>query len=182
MDDRELVRRCLEGKTGDFRPIVDRYSASLLAAAMTILRNKQDAEDICQETFVQAYLHLARFDVARNLKVWLYTILYRRCLNAIEKRRRLTGVLNRIKVEPQVWIQAPNPGSGTPAELPPRLYGNLNPKERTALSLWANEGYTAVEIAAVLGCAPSTARCILFTVRKKIKVLLEKEDDRMSSR
>ncbi len=182
MDDRELVRRCLEGQSGDFRPIVERYSAPLLAAAITILGNRQDAEDLCQETFVQAYFHLSRFDTTRNLKVWLYTILYRRCLNVLKRKRRLAAVLNRIKFEPGAWISPANPGPGASIGLPPALYRRLSARERTVLSLWANDGYTAAEIAAIIGRAPSTARCILFTVRKKIRALLEseKEHDRLS--
>jgi len=49
----------------------------------------------------------------------------------------------------------------------------LNPKERISLVLWANDGYTSAEIAAVLDCSASTARVHLFKARKKIKTLLE---------
>jgi DNA-directed RNA polymerase specialized sigma24 family protein len=54
------------------------------------------------------------------------------------------------------------------------MLGRLSPKERTALCLWANEGFTAAEIADVLGCSASTSRVTLFNARKKIKLLLEK--------
>jgi DNA-directed RNA polymerase specialized sigma24 family protein len=53
--------------------------------------------------------------------------------------------------------------------------GSLNPKERIALFLWANDGCTSEEIGEVLKCSPSTARVHLFKARKKIKSLLENE-------
>jgi DNA-directed RNA polymerase specialized sigma24 family protein len=65
--------------------------------------------------------------------------------------------------------------SAEPRRLPSHLLDRLSIKERTALCLWANDGYTAQEISQVLGCAASTARVYLFQARKKIKKLLEQD-------
>jgi RNA polymerase sigma-70 factor (ECF subfamily) len=51
----------------------------------------------------------------------------------------------------------------------------LTPKERTALCLWANEGYMARDISEVLGCSAGTARVYLFNARRKIKMLMEND-------
>jgi DNA-directed RNA polymerase specialized sigma24 family protein len=70
-----------------------------------------------------------------------------------------------------------NPGhSHPPRNLPFKLLEVLKAKERTALCLWANEGYTAREIGKVLCCSASTARVHLFQARKKIKKRLEQGD------
>jgi RNA polymerase sigma-70 factor (ECF subfamily) len=181
MDDGAIVRSCLEGDPGSFRQIVEGHKAPLMATALTVLGNRQDAEDICQETFVQAYRHLASFDSGKDLRAWLYTILYRRCLNVIKKKKRLAGVLDRLRADPGTWARSPYRGADDQGALPTGLSEALNPKERTVLSLWANEGYTAVEIAAVLGCPPGTARYHLFNVRKKIRALTEKSRENLSS-
>jgi RNA polymerase sigma-70 factor, ECF subfamily len=182
MDEKELVRRCLEGDRGVFQEIVDRYTPPLMAVALTVLGNRQDAEDLCQETFIQAFRHLARFDPERSLKTWLYTILYRRSLNMVKTRKRFSALLIRMKAEPQDRMPARNPGPPEPVRLPSGFYKTLSPKERTILSLWVNEGYRAVEIAAILGCSPSTARFHLFNVRKKIRSLWEKDHDGLLDR
>jgi RNA polymerase sigma-70 factor (ECF subfamily) len=182
MDDQAIVRRCLEGDLECFQQIVLSHKAPLMAAAMTVLGNRQDAEDICQETFIQAFRHLASFDSGRDLRAWLYTILYRRCLNAAKRKRRFAGLLARLKAEPGSWTVHHDPRPDDPAVLPSGLYEVLNPRERTVLSLWVNEGYTAAEIAAILGYPPGTARYDLFNVRKKIRVLTEKEHENVSSR
>jgi RNA polymerase sigma-70 factor (ECF subfamily) len=182
MDDQAIVRRCLEGDPGSFRQIVDGHKAPLMATAMTVLGNRQDAEDICQETFVQAYRHLASFDSGRDLRAWLYTILYRRCLNVIKKKKRLAGVLDRLRADPGAWARSIDQGPAGSGALPAGLYEALDPKERTVLSLWVNEGYTAAEIGSVLGCPPGTARYYLCTVRKKIRTLMEKKDESVRDR
>ena len=63
----------------------------------------------------------------------------------------------------------------TPSPCPPRSSRRLSPRERTALCLWANEGYTAKDISEVLACSASTARVYLFNARRKIKALLEND-------
>ena len=153
-----------------------------MAAAMTVLGNRQDAEDICQETFVQAYRHLASFDSGRDLRAWLYTILYRRCLNVIKRKKKLAGLLDRLRADPGAWAGSPDQGPAGSEAVPAGFYGALNPKERTVLSLWVNEGYTAAEIGSVLGCPPGTARYYLCNVRRKIRSLMEKKDENVRDR
>jgi len=76
------------------------------------------------------------------------------------------------KVSRETDLATPaNPGLSR--SLPSVLLEQLKAKERTALSLWANEGYTAREISEVLRCSASTARVYLFQARKKIKKILE---------
>ncbi len=182
MDDQGFVRRCLEGDPVSFRQIVDGHKAPLMATAMTVLGNRQDAEDICQETFVQAYRHIASFDSGRDLRAWLYTILYRRCLNVIKRKKRLAGVLDRLRADPGAWAGSLDRGPSGSEAVPAVFYEALSPKERTVLSLWVNEGYTAAEIGSVLGCPPGTARYHLCIVRRKIRTLMEKKDESVRDR
>ncbi len=173
MDDRELVNACLRGGAEEFRLVVERYTAPLIAMAMTVMSNRQDAEDACQETFVQVYRHLAGYDPARSFRTWITTILYRRCLSMLRKRSRMRGFVGRMREEGPAdpVVAAPEADART---LPPEFYRVLSPRERAALSLWADRDFDAAEIAAVLGCSESTVRVNLFNARRKIRRLLEK--------
>ena len=62
MGDNELVAACLQGQGEEFRKIVDCYKGPVMALAMNILGNRQDAEDACQETFI------------RSTGIWDYSI------------------------------------------------------------------------------------------------------------
>ncbi len=176
MDDRELVAGCLRGNPEDFREIVMKYSSSTLAIALNILGNRDDAEDACQEAFIKAYRHLDRFDPERSFKNWLYTILYRRCLDHLKRRRRSRALLKKLQTEiPPAQLSNP-PRPAQSRALPSRFLEVLSPKERAALCLWANEGYSAQEISSVMMCTASTARVYLFQARKKIKKILENDN------
>lgn len=59
------------------------------------------------------------------------------------------------------------------------LLQKLSHKERTALYLWAYEGYTSDELSDVLKCSSSTARVHIFKARKKIKKILENGHDKL---
>jgi len=172
MEEHDLVAACLRGDSDEFRIIVNIHQGSLMAAAFNILGNREDAEDACQETFVQAYRHLRDYDACRSLKNWLYIILYRRCLDQVKKKRRFRSAFERAKREaPLVGAPVPdNPGHGRIGD---DLLGRLSPRERAAISLWANDGLTAAEISEVLSCSAATVRVALYNARKKIKSFLE---------
>jgi RNA polymerase sigma-70 factor, ECF subfamily len=176
MDEQELIESCLRGRMEDFRMIVERYTAPAMALAMNVLGNRDDAEDACQELFIQVYRNLKSYDKERSFKNWVYTILYRRCLDHLKRRRRSAELVKKMSRE-TVPATPANPGHSSPdRSLPSELLEVLKAKERTALCLWANDGYTAREIGEVLRCSASTARVYLFQARKKIKKLLEQSD------
>ncbi len=176
MDDKQLLRSCLEGDVEHYQKIMSKYRTKAMAMAMNILRNREDAEDASQEAFIQAYQNLSKFDFEKSFSNWLYSILYKRCLDRLRKRRRFERFFQRMKKESSgsFSTKPSNPSSGLFQKQ--KLLESLNPKERISLFLWANEGYTSEEMSSVLRCSPSTARVHLFKARKKIKALLESKN------
>lgn len=176
MTDEQLLRSCLLGEVEEYHKIVERYRTKALAVAMNILGNREDAEDASQDTFIQVYKNLERFDFQRSFPNWFYSILYKRCLDRLRKRRRFSHFYQKIKAEPSQSFSIPPANPKFNLLDKQELVKSLNSKERISLFLWANEGYTSGEIANVLKCSPSTARVHLFKARKKIKILLENEN------
>lgn len=174
MGENEIVAACLQGQGEEFRQIVDSYKGPVMALAMNILGNRQDAEDACQETFIQVYRNLGHFDPQKSFRNWIFTILYRRCLDQLKKKRRFQNAFNKAKHETPRGTPPEAAGAGRQQSLSKEILGRLRPKERIVLTLWANDGFTAAEISDVLRCSPSTARVYLFNARKKIKSHLEK--------
>jgi RNA polymerase sigma-70 factor (ECF subfamily) len=176
MSDQQLVRSCLQGDVDEYQKIVEKYRAKAMAIAMNILRNREDAEDACQEAFIQVYQNLERYDVKQSFSNWLYSILSKRCLDRLRKRKRFANFYRKLKTEPSQSFSMPPSNSSALTVVREKVMRYLNPKERITLFLWADEGYTSAEIASVLKCSPSTARVYLFMARKKIKALAEKEN------
>jgi RNA polymerase sigma-70 factor (ECF subfamily) len=176
MDEKDILSGCLEGGPESYRGLLEAYGPLVTAVAINILGNREDAEDVCQETFLQVFKNFDRYDPGRSFKTWLLTIVYRRSLDMIRKKRRFVEFATRAKFDPSAASAAKYPTNpGPPGPLPSRYLKGLTPKERTALCLWANEGYAAGDISEVLGCSASTARVTLFNARRKIKAILEKD-------
>jgi len=165
---------CLTADPDGFEKIVDAHKASIMAAAINVLGNREDAEDACQEAFIQVFRHLDRYDPRKSLKNWILMILYRRCFDQLRKKRRFLSALHRVRMELPPETSAADPIPDKKGRLRTELLNHLNLKERTALTLWANEGFSGQEISEVLGCSPSTARVYLCKARKKLKTILER--------
>ena len=86
-EDAELVRRCIQGDTAAFTPLVERYQRSLFTVALRMLGDADEAKDAAQDAFVKAYRKLATFDPNRRFFSWLYRILVNECLNLQRARR-----------------------------------------------------------------------------------------------
>jgi RNA polymerase sigma-70 factor (ECF subfamily) len=177
MTDSELVRECLEGRADTFRILMDRYRDHAMAVAVNILMNREDAEDACQEAFLKAYRKLGTFDAGRSYKNWFYALLSNHCLDLARKRTRFKGFLGRLRHEVPGVSTAERRAGRNAEGLDFRYLRPLAPKERTALSLWAQEGYSTAEIAAVLGCSPNTAAVHLHRARVKLRTMLKEEHD-----
>ncbi len=83
--DAKLIAMARSGNVGAFETIVDRYQARLLGFCRQMLRSTEDAEDILQEVFVNAYRAMLADEREINLRPWLYRIARNRCLNHLRK-------------------------------------------------------------------------------------------------
>ena len=89
-DPRDLlaVQRTLQGDTGAFGEIVDRYTPMLYSLSYRLLGNREEAEDAVQEIFERAYRSIGRFRLGSRFYTWLYTIGVNWLRSALRKRRR----------------------------------------------------------------------------------------------
>ncbi|MFQ6082542.1 MAG: RNA polymerase sigma factor [Candidatus Aminicenantia bacterium] len=179
MEEKEIISRCLSGEIEVFEILVRKYQANVLSLTWNILGDKEEAKDITQEAFIQAYVNLNRFDMTRSFKNWLYSIAYKRCLDRKRKEKSLAKFIKKIIKEERLSDELKTKQRRIEdSEIFNPILNELNEKERTAISLKVNEGYSAREIAQVLNCAESTARVHLFNAKRKLKkVLKEKKDD-----
>jgi len=83
--DAKLIAMARSGNPGAFETIVDRYQGRLLGFCRQMLGSTEDAEDVLQEVFVNAYKAMLRDEREINLRPWLYRIARNRCLNHLRK-------------------------------------------------------------------------------------------------
>jgi RNA polymerase sigma-70 factor, ECF subfamily len=84
-DDAELVRRALTRDDMAFRTIMERHNRRLYRIARSILRNDSEAEDVVQEAYVNAFIHLDGFRGDASLATWLSRITMNEALGRLRR-------------------------------------------------------------------------------------------------
>jgi RNA polymerase sigma-70 factor (ECF subfamily) len=92
LDDRQLIRATLAGDSAAFGTLVRRYQDRLLTALVHVSGSRDEAEDVAQEAFVQAYLKLASFAGGSAFYTWLYRIAFNAAISRRRKRRGESSV------------------------------------------------------------------------------------------
>ena len=85
---RPLIVRCLTGDQGAMLALVDRFRGQVFGLCYRMLGQRQDAEDVAQETFVRVLKNLHRWDATRDFEPWLLAIAGNRCRTALSNRKR----------------------------------------------------------------------------------------------
>lgn len=163
-----------EGEKKGFKEAAVSYLDHLYRVAVHLTRQKSDAEDLVQETYLQAVTHSHQFTPGTNLKGWLTKILYNLFINSYRRDKR-TDSLDRADAETGVsWLESLEGSVGKPeAEL---LQTELQDKIREALNSLQEDfrspvvlvdigGFTYAEVAEILSCPVGTIRSRLFRAR-----------------
>jgi len=101
----------------DFPAEALQFLGPLFATAMRLTRNRADAEDLVQDTFVKAFRHSGQFKRGTNLRAWLYTILHNTWRNRRRDASRDAVEVDSDKVEQA----AAGAGDGEPVDTPERI-------------------------------------------------------------
>jgi RNA polymerase sigma-70 factor, ECF subfamily len=91
-DDLALVHASKGGDVGAFEELVKRYDRKLLRIAQNVMRNREDAEDVVQEAFLKAFLHLDQFREDSKFSTWLIRITLNQSLMKLRKQRPVREV------------------------------------------------------------------------------------------
>lgn len=166
---RELIRRAQHGNTDAFGQLVMQYQQAVYNIAYRLTGNRQEAEDVAQESFVKTYQALDRFDAQRPFAPWLYRIATNTALNWI-KRRRPESELDE---EFSAHGTTPNPeAQAITAETTDRLraaVADLPPNYRAVIELRHFQGLSYREMSEVLDAPLSDVKSWLFRARRRLR-------------
>ena len=86
-DESELIARAREGDTGAFAELINKYERKIFRLAQHITQNREDAEDVLQESFLKAYEHLDQFQGNSKFYTWIVRIAVNQALMKLRKRK-----------------------------------------------------------------------------------------------
>lgn len=160
--DFEVIQRVLAGETAAFDALVRRYQEEIYWLAYRMTRNKEDAKDLAQETFVSAYRSLGTFRGQSRLSTWLYRIAMNQCLNHLKSAARQDPAeVNGHLADPREDSLAVLLADERDRALADAIEA-LPPQQKATLILRVHQGLSHKEIAEILGCSEGTAKANYF--------------------
>ena len=174
-DDGHIVHQCLSGNTGAFALLVEKYKARLFALVYAKVGHFEDAEDITQDVFLNAYRKLSTLRRWDNFYAWLYSIASNRCkeFHRAEKRKVDTAFLSDQSENYQADMDAHTEKLRN-EEIHEAL-ASLPEIHRQVLVLRYMAGMRSKEIAQALRVSPNTINQRLMRARTKLKAVLSEE-------
>jgi len=182
-EDRPLVHLARQGDFTAFESLVSRYERRLYGLAMRIVRHRQDAEEVVQQTFVSVIEHLQDFREESSFHTWLTRIAANHALALLRKRGRRASVEFHEDRSDDGFGDLPHPQyiakwRETPAEIAQRretarllreALDELDDKYRLVFVLRDVEGLSTSETAEALGISESNVKVRLLRARLMLR-------------
>ncbi|KAF2515909.1 sigma-70 family RNA polymerase sigma factor [Flavobacterium zhairuonense] len=88
MNDQHYIDRILQGETNLFAVLVDRYKDMIFTLSLKMVKNREEAEEAAQDTFIKVYNSLSKFKGDSKFSTWIYKISYNNCLDRLKKNKK----------------------------------------------------------------------------------------------
>jgi RNA polymerase sigma-70 factor (ECF subfamily) len=170
--DEELILSLRDGDPDAFGLLVARWQEPLFRFAYRILTRREDARDVCQETFLRVLRQPGRFQDGARFSTWMYQIALNLCRDQLRRRRRwrFLAPVDGPDGEPAREREEVD-REATPIEAlarrerreaVARALDDLPPEQREVLVMKEYEGLKFREIAEILGCPESTVKSRMY--------------------
>jgi RNA polymerase sigma-70 factor (ECF subfamily) len=151
------------------------YSGAMYNVCLRMMSSREEAEDLLQDSFTEAFRNLGSFRYESSFGSWLKRIVVNRCINELKRKRaelRFFDDMSRWEAslaEPEVEETGLSPDNVKKA------MQALPEGSRVVFSLYLLEGYDHREISDILGISESTSKTQYMHARKKVKEILSQE-------
>ena len=173
-DDASLVAATLAGDRSAFGQLVDRYQDRLVNSVTRLVGEREEACDVVQDAFVQAYTKLNTFRGEAAFFTWLYRIAFNLAMTLLRRRRRHASLdRSRDELGHEPMDTGPGPELGAAADeyvaLVHAALANLDPDQRQVIVLRELEGCTYEQIAEIADIPVGTVRSRLYRARLTLR-------------
>jgi RNA polymerase sigma factor (sigma-70 family) len=180
-NDQVYIDSILNGDANAFTVLVDRYKDLVFTLALRMMKHREEAEEVAQDTFIKVYKSLNKFKGDSKFSTWIYRVAYNTCLDRLKKNKRqqYTVEINEYtehqiktldnaldKIEEKEREQAMQD-----------CLALLPSEDSFLLTLYYFEELSLEEIGKIVDLKPNNVKVKLFRSRKKLATVLRKKLD-----
>lgn len=168
-NEQELIAHTLDGNEDAYAVLIDRYKEGLYRHCFKFVRDEAEAEDIAQDAFIKAYIHLDRYDPKFRFSTWIYKIATNLALAHLRKRRNI-----RMDEDELDRIVSHLPGTDN-AAIYKEIHDAVNAlplQYRTVVSMYYWQGKSYREIANHMGASIGSIKGWMNRAKKQLKEVL----------
>lgn len=183
----QIIEAVLHGDVDRFAELVDAHQAQAIRVAFSFLGDYEEARDVAQDAFVDAYRSLGRFRGRAKFSTWLYRIVINGCKDARRRQARQPAVVAAVG-DPEAAaddglfvVDVHDPSAGPSDQLAhqelsrriSQAIEQLPDKQREAFVLHHLHGLALADVADVMGCRVGTVKSHVFRATEQLKQRLE---------
>ena len=179
MTDAQLVAQAQNGDLPAFEELVKKYQREIYGLACRMVSDPEEAKDLAQQAFMQAFIHIRSFRQDAQFRTWLFRIAINQCYNFLKNRKKFGDPVNCDDVVLVGEEDSPEEELVTQDERR-RVYAALEklpPKQQAVLTLKVEQGLSYQEISEVLGGTPGAARVNYCQALKTLKKNMKSEEE-----
>ncbi|WP_422107761.1 RNA polymerase sigma factor [Winogradskyella sp.] len=176
-DDIILINAINNGDTKAYAQLVDRYKDLVYTLALRMLKHREEAEEVAQDTFIKVFKSLHKFKGDSKFSTWIYRVAYNTCLDNIKKNKKH---LNNVAIDEYTFNKLDTIDNALDhiisEERSALIKACINklPEDSSALlTLFYFEELSLEEISKIINVEANTVKVKLFRARKKLAVILE---------
>lgn len=180
-----FINDLVSGKRDAYAKLIDFYEQKVFATCISFLPNKEDAEDIAQEVFIEIFNSIHKFKGESKLSTWIYRITTNKCLEFIRKRNTkkrfafLQSITNsKIPLDKTNYFTEINhPGilmeNKETNDILFRAINQLPEAQRVVFTLHKVDDKSHIEISEILQKSVSSIESLMFRAKKNLQSVLE---------
>lgn len=177
IDDQYYISLVIGGDRNAFAALVDHYKDMVFTLALKMVKNREEAEEVAQDTFIKVYKSLGKFKGESKFSTWLYKVAYNTCLDRLKKHKSVQSVVTIDDDTDHEVTTISNIFESIEAKERRQLIQNcldLMPGEDSfLLTLYYFEEQSVKEISKIIGISSNHVKIKLFRSRKKLTAVLK---------
>ncbi|MEO8533291.1 MAG: sigma-70 family RNA polymerase sigma factor [Flavobacterium sp.] len=179
VEDQHYINLIIQGDHNAFAVLVNRYKDMIFSLALKMVKNREEAEEVSQDTFIKIYNSLSKFKGDSKFSTWSYKIAYNTCLDRLKKNKKEENNISIDEFSAHLIKTMDNALSALEDKERKQTIQNclnlLPSDENFLLTLFYFDDQSLDEIGKIMNISTNNAKVKLFRSRQKLAVILKKQ-------